>query len=343
MWAAANTSARIRCILYSDDAGTARLSYVYPRIDLVDGTEPTIADLMSGNYYDPNYVNDISNIGKNGTVVSTKFSEVGPTDGLLGYWPLNGDMLEYSGNELHGETGTGGGVSSERTEATVVGGLAPRDKFCYSFDDVGDAIDFIGINLSRTGPYIRLNDGETWSVSFWGFHTTAQGWGTDGICGNWLSYGFNSVSGAIPGGRIAFGSSTTFQTYTTTTSSAATFYWGNHPTLSSLPLDRWFPFVITHNASNSFEWYIDGINITPLAGDIIAGDIYVNRIGRNPDDSGWVSFDGNMMDFRIYDHVLTLPDIDILSKTFDTDSTPRTEMKSGGNGLYTFGEFQEDL
>jgi hypothetical protein len=335
-WKSTSTVARIRCILYGDEAGTTRLSYIYPRIDLVDGTEPTIADLLSGNYYDSTYANDITNIGKNGTTVSTNFSEVGVTDGLLGYWPLNGNMKDYSGNERHGETGTST-VVEDRTIASVVNGFAPRDKACYSFEDGEAAIDFIGIGTANDNPII-LGSTDTWSVSCWGYHTTAQAWGNDGLFGHYLTY----TAAASDTGRFSFNTSTTFAIWTTVSSTSGTLSFINSPE-AAMPVDKWFNFVVTHNASSEFSFYLDGYDISPVSTYTRTGDIYVNRIGMNPETSGWTSFDGNLMDFRIYDHVLTSPEINILSKTFDTDSVPRTEMKAGGSGWYTFGEFQEDL
>ena len=68
-----------------------------------------------------NFVNNL------GIITPSDFSEVGITNGLVGWWPLNGnanDLTEYKNN---------GAV----TGATVVSGL---DQLCYSFDGVDDRI-----------------------------------------------------------------------------------------------------------------------------------------------------------------------------------------------------------
>jgi len=54
-WRSVTTTTSLRVLLYNDFAGTARQRWCYPRIDVVDGTEPTINKLLSGNYYEPHW------------------------------------------------------------------------------------------------------------------------------------------------------------------------------------------------------------------------------------------------------------------------------------------------
>jgi hypothetical protein len=303
-WKSVTTTTRIRCIMAGVSDGVARLSYIYPRIDLVDGTEPSIDDLMSGNFYDPTYENSFNNIGRNGRTVSTKFSEVGPTDEMVGYWPLNGNTLDYSGNE---NTGTASG-------ATSVEGLAPRDKDCYEFLLSTDKIEL--------QDSINLNAGTEWSLSFWGYKASI---GNDGIGGNQTNQ---------TNGRLTFNSPTSITIWTTSGNPAVT--------VTAFPTNVWFHCVITHTNGNLVTIYKDGVSAGSTSSAL--GNIVFNRIGDNPDTSGWTSFNGHMFDFRIYNNkLLTLPEINILSSTFDTDAANRTEMQMGKDGLYTFGEFKEDL
>lgn len=315
-----------RSYLYYNEDATARQRWCYPRVDIIDGTEPTIPQLLSGNYYDPAYDNNVSHIGRNSIVVSSNFSEVGPVDGLAAYWPLNGNMLEYSGNGYHGETGSSI-EDVERTVASVVDGLAPRDKGCYYFPDSA-AVDIIGIGTANER-YITCADSAAWSWSCWIYKTIA--YGNDGIGGHWEQY-----NGAEPAGRLSFINTTTIHGYFATPGTNATMVRSSGTWI----LDEWWHLVITHTTGNVYKTYENGIEVCTMTA---AGTINFNRIGRNPEVSGWASLDGYMMDFRIYNKVLEAKEIIILSNTFDTDAANRIEMEVGANTWYTFGQFKEGL
>jgi hypothetical protein len=80
-----------------------------------------IKDLKFVKYLDNSQPTRLS-FTKNQNVYSYSYSEVGPTNGLVLYMPLNGDTKDYSGNK---NDGTNNG-------ATVVQGLG--NKLAYSFD-----------------------------------------------------------------------------------------------------------------------------------------------------------------------------------------------------------------
>jgi hypothetical protein len=69
------------------------------------------------------------NISSAGIAHKLGFSEVGITDGLVGWWPLNGNANDLSGNSNNGSV----------SGAIVSSGL---DQLCYSFDGVDDYISF---------------------------------------------------------------------------------------------------------------------------------------------------------------------------------------------------------
>lgn len=246
-----------------------------------------------------------TNIGRNGVVASANFSEVGPADGLIGYWPMNGNLLDYSESNNDG-TATG---------ATIDTASAPRDRSCYDFtNSTADKIDLPNI--------ITLSAGAAWSWSFWGYKDS---YSDEGIGGNDTD---------IANGRLSFNSATQLTIETT----------GTAPLIpvSAFPTSTWFHFVIIHSTGNVVTVYRDGSSVGFGAANP-TGDILFNRIGDNPDNSGWLSFNGLMFDFRIYDRLLTPSEINILAKTFDTDATNRTEMEIGTDTWYTFGEFKEQL
>lgn len=251
-----------------------------------------------------------TNIGRDGRILSPNFSEVGPVDGLVGYWTMNGNSFDYNGDvSIRANHGTVSG-------ATVVEGLAPRDRKCYKFLTATDN------QMNLTNTYV-LGSNTPWSVSFWGYKSS---YGTDGIMG------FNGTSFL---GALTFISATQLQLYTGG---------GSNPTIevSEFPTNTWFHFVLTHTddfGANVVTVYRDGVSVGTAAFNP-TGVFVVSRIGDNPDNLG-TSFNGHMFDFRIYNKVLTLPEIKILSKMFDTESG--TEMKVGENDWYTFGQFKEQL
>lgn len=99
---------------------TTRQQWVYPRMDKCDGTEPSIAELLAG--HDSRNFDYVKQLGGNtqqamsidSEVKVGGVSEVGITNGLVAYYPLNKDAKDYSGNGYHGTvTGavlTGGGL-----------------------------------------------------------------------------------------------------------------------------------------------------------------------------------------------------------------------------------------
>ena len=308
-WVYGSVWGRHRTYLYYCSDTSVRQRWCYPRVDLCDGTEPTIAQLISGNYEDPTYTGDVANMGRNGIVASPNFSEVGPADGIIGYWPMNGYLLDYSENN---NDGTASG-------ATVVDSFAPRDRLCYEFLTSTDKVELNDI--------IACEGDEAWSWSFWGYKAS---YANHGIAGHQDEYNGN------PGGRMSFTAANNLTAYFRTSSSLSIGL------SSSFPTSTWFHCVITHTTGGVYQVYYDGTNIT-TGSPTHAGAIDVNRIGDNPDNSGWISFTGHMFDFRIYNKVLTAKEINILSKMFDTDAVNRNEMSMGATEWYANGQFKEQL
>ncbi len=242
-------------------------------------------------------------IGKDKILYSENFLEIGPVDGLIGYWPMNGNLLDYS---LNNNDGTASG-------ATVIADLAPRDKNCYEFLAAADKVELDDI--------ITLSAGEEWSLSFWGYKA---------------SYGFNGIGGnqtVANDGQIFFFLSDNVTVNTTGTNASIAVS-------PVFPTGEWFHFTITHTAGNSIVVYKNGSSVGSGSAN---GNILLNKIGDGVDFSGINSFTGHMFDFRIYNKVLSTQEISILSKMFDTDAANRTEMEIGSDAWYSFGQFKEQL
>jgi len=254
-------------------------------------------------------------IGKDKILYAENFLEIGPSDGLIGYWPMNGNLLDYS---LNNNDGTASG-------ATVVESLAPRDRDCYEFLTSTDKVDL------DTSNSIPCDAGAAWSWSCWIYKVSYPASTTGhGIAGHYLDY----VNASGEAGRIAFYNTgaNNMAIYTHTTNDTTI------PCTPVWPTSTWFHFCVTHTMGNLFTFYQDGSSVGSTT---LAGNIDVSRLGDNPDNSGWPSLGGHMFDFRIYNKVLSTQEINILSDMFDVANG--TEMKLGQRNWYTFGEFKEQL
>jgi hypothetical protein len=87
-------------------------------------------------------------VHETGTANFEDFSTVGITDGLIGYWPLNGSAIDYSGNNYNGTV----------SGALAVSGLNDR---AYSFDGVDDYIstDLSIKNVDKTISFLIKKNG----------------------------------------------------------------------------------------------------------------------------------------------------------------------------------------
>lgn len=106
-WAPDATNCRIRSYLYySTDPDTWQYFY-RPRIDLVDGTEPSLQTLLKCSEHRPliddngDRINRKVSIQKNLVSKAPSFDEMGPTRGMVAYYPFKGDTKDYSGNGHH--------------------------------------------------------------------------------------------------------------------------------------------------------------------------------------------------------------------------------------------------
>lgn len=227
-------------------------------------------------------------------------TEVGPITNISAYYPMDGNAEDYSGN------GNDGAPSG----ATLAYGT--HEKQCYDFtNSVADKIDL--------NSEISCDDSAEWSISFWGYKDS---YGTDGICGH--------DSQVTSGGRISFENSSSM--LFSFTPSGSTYFTPSSSFLTS----QWFHFCITHNSSNSFTVYVNGSSMGAFT---YSGGLNIKRIGDNPDDSSWTSFNGKMMDFRVYDKVLTTQEIYTLAKMYNNEGN--SMQINNDNSVNIFGQILE--
>jgi hypothetical protein len=83
IWGSDATSSLLRTFLYGSDIAGTEIRFVRPRIDLVDGSEPSIEDLLNNT---PETIYDLSGKGRNGFAVSKPLY----TASSGGFWQFDG-------------------------------------------------------------------------------------------------------------------------------------------------------------------------------------------------------------------------------------------------------------
>ena len=207
------------------------------------------------------------------------------TNGLVGYWPFNGNANDESGNGNDG---------------TVNGAMLTTDRFgnsekAYSFNGDGNLIN-------TSNPFYNGNNNHTISVWFNAsndltdrmiFNTSPHG-----IEAYFLNYYLNPINNLT----FALGNGTTW----TTSPSGSYFPY-------SVNINSWHNFTIVAN-NTIYTFYIDGIltythNPISLPTNQLA-DVY---FGGTPVGAGGGYFSGSLDDIRIYNRALTQSEVTYLA------------------------------
>ena len=211
-----------------------------------------------------------------------------PTNGLLGYWPFNGNANDLSGNSYDG---------------TVNGATLTTDRFgnanaAYSFNGISDYISTANINLHDTAtisvwvnPFLDAAGNNSWGYSA---SLVDQNQDANGNSSYGLYYNNTADHGLY----------------------AATGWSGNSTTemLShvNLSLNNWHHCVLTLN-NGTGKLYMDGVLIITQSG--LASTSQTSNVllfGKAPWASNGNVFNGKLDDIRIYDRPLNSSDVTAL-------------------------------
>ena len=302
-WNPSATDVNFRTYLYYSTDPNTRQEWCYPRVDLCDGTEPSIDELLSG-YDSRNYDSymkygnvKIFSVKENADLELSNISEVGVTEGLIAHYPLNGDARDYSGN---GQDGTVVG-------ATVAAGLGQK---CYSFD--GNISKYIyagaGLNIA-SGSYVTLS---AW-VKILGapsnsYHIISFSSG--------LEISIPRLTGEIRTSVIVNGVRKD----------------SNHG--SGLIDGNWHNVCLSFDGSNKCS-YIDGIKVGELNCPGVLSAVSNIVFG----SASSYSLNGNIQDVRIYNRVLTPEEVLI---NYNLTKADKTAMIRAGNGTTYVSQIKED-
>lgn len=246
-------------------------------------------------------------IESNGMVKKYNYSEVGITDGLVGWWPLNGNANDFSGNSNHGSV----------SGATVASGL---DQLCYSFDGVDDKITITDNTV--------LNPTNAITVSTW------IKWTTNNPNWEWL-ISKNSDSGATNGYALFKQPDGVNQIRFCVNGV------GNGITISTFTIGTWYHIIGTATAGSSVKLYVDGTKVSETAtvpNPIVSynGYLGINSAAYYPSPN---NFNGFIQDVRIYNRALSADEVNILYEL--GNSTTKTKISK--NTAFIKGEFNELL
>ena len=230
-----------------------------------------------------------------------------PKDGLVGWWPFNGNANDESGNGNHG-TVNGASLTTDRSG---------KLNSAYDFDGVLNHIRIINSNT--------LNN-KSVSINGW-FRTTnlatddfkgAKGivskwWQSPSVCNENYNAYLICLTKPINENQTVLGAATDF-------------YAGNSFTSNTIYEGKWTHFVFTHNNLIGGKLYINGIlvnsnnvkgEICSSINDLIFGaDIENGNIYRN--------FNGQLDDIAIYNRALTEAEIQALYTGTPLCTTPPT-------------------
>ncbi|QGA80324.1 LamG domain-containing protein [Candidatus Nanohalobium constans] len=236
-----------------------------------------------------------------------EFNEIGPgADSLVGYWPLDGDTRDYSGNGNHG-TNNG---------ATVTSGLGQS---AYSFDGTSSYI-------SGSGSFTFDN----LTFSAW-VRYDSDASGGSGSLGNAV---ISSQSPTFQSSLYADMDSNEqlFYVYPDNASSSTIVS-------TSISKGKWL-FVTGVVRGSNVVLYINGIekgsNTLDTDGSISWGDPFIGR-GNSSE-----YLDGKIQDVRIFNRALTEEEIKTLYNLTDPRQDQRAIQGKDGT-VYTKGEFNELL
>lgn len=265
------------------------------------GTDIYITDFKIQEITD----NNKNSISENGIAKMFEISELGPTNGLVAYYPLNGDAKDYA----NANDGTVNG-------AIISAGI--NGKACYSFDGVDDYID-----CGDKEPVKNINAAIT--VSLWAKYDTYVG------SGGSQSYSVVVVKGS-PWTFLMENPSNKIRFRMTVGGSDL-----NASDTVSHELNRWYFFTGVYDGT-AIKMYKDAVLVgTTSATGAISTNSSTMKIGTYTGNT--YNMDGTVQNVRIYNRALSAEEIKIL---YDIESLT-AQVKLTSNEMYVAGEFKEAL
>jgi len=317
VWRSETTTANQRSYLYYSDIDVSmRQQFLYPRVDVIDGTEPSIEDLLGG--FDAVYSDYIKSKGGTSYInldvgfSETKvghLSEISISEDLLLWYPLQGTYTP-AGKAYEMVKGLDGTFTGDPS-------ITSRG---YDFVDGVEFVDSYDLSDSNL-----FNSNSITAISFsaWVNRTSSIN-DYNMFMGQQLpyfshrSYGAYLFSARISGTQRAVYSDS-----------------------STANVDGvWRHIVGTYDGEDMVIYVdavLDGSANWPGVLQVNAAEVF--GIGGGRMSSPWYPFNGKISDVRVYSKVLAAAEIEVLYKTTDPESTNTAKLTK--DTIYLKGELKE--
>ena len=265
-------------------------------------------------------------IGFSFTTVAQVVPSYVPTNGLVGWWPFNGNANDESGNGLNGNV-TGALLTVDRNSQ-----VNKAFDFDFASASFGQQNDEIYI------PYNSQLNVNNITVSVWlnprSYFWTGDAANPNSVILNRFQYTYSTPSGGAWG--ISFNQSSITASIVGPTGTT-----GGASAVSNTPLtlNNWHHLVMTYNGAN-IKLYVDGIlsaTQSHTAAMNIAGNSGISIGESNQANGYWGHTDGKLDDIAIWNRALTQAEI----TTLYNGTNPTTCLPSyvPTNGLVGFWPF----
>lgn len=201
-----------------------------------------------------------------------------PTNGLVGWWPFNGNANDESGNGNNGIP-YGATLTSDRY------GIINK---AYSFDGVNDSI-----SINNSNSLSGISDSIT-MCAWININNWTNGWAS----------AISKSKGTLNQYRLVFQNTNNIDASFEGKAGGATY---------SVTLNNWF-YVVVSIKSNTFKYYVNGSLITTTTGNANVGtSSSTTNLSFGCDPYFFTEFlNGSLDDIAIYNRVLTPQEITIL-------------------------------
>lgn len=331
VWDNSTTTARPRTIAVYRTSHLGVIHYTaYPRMDVVDGTEPSIVELL--NQFDSRNIDYIRNKGGNSNInlninksenIFGDINEGGVTNGISAWWNFNGNAKDISGN------GNDGTVSG----AEIVDGV--NNSNAYYFDGSGTN------NGAIAGDNISVNENITRTDNY--------------PSGCTYSFWINVDISAVDRMSLFFGLHImnhieiySISKYFRTEAALQNGYSFGTGTFPDNVRGTWSHFVIVfanNEPTRPVRWYQNGtlFHTGNMDGGTYPNTEYFsfNNIGRSTGSITRLyapSFHGKIDDVRIYNRVLSTKEIEIL---YNITGGSTNKMKLSKYSIYIGNQIKE--
>ena len=237
------------------------------------------------------------------TITNAQVPSYVPTNGLVGYWPFNGNANDSSTNNLGGNVLGGPTLTTDRN-----GNSNASYDFDYSTVSFGGQTDEVYI------PYNSILNSTNISVSVWVYPRSYYWSGNPGTSAiiRRFEYGYNNPNGQTWGLDFNQDSLYAFIIEGASNNAQNSAIVGHNTPLS---LNTWHHIVFTYNGA-SLKLYLDGALVNSVSTTLplnTAGNSGISVGESNQANGYWFPTDGKIDDIGIWNRALTQQEVSALN------------------------------